>query len=246
MALLQGTRMYDEDLIRQLKVAAMQAFPEEMCGFVLSDNSFVRCDNISDNPTMHFSISPIDIHKYIADAKYIVHSHTSKRLLHICTPSLTDIETQKRWQLPFLIVGYDGSVFTEPVRLPSIRNNNYIDRPYIYGIQDCGVLLMDYYFFTFGIQVDVPPEYSLYAKKDWTKAILQGLTDNAFVKQEIGINELRQGDILLVSVLGGLANHALIYVGENIVLNQGEVSLLESLAVWSDNIHSIYRHSQLC
>lgn len=238
--------MYSEALIRSIRIAAKQSYPNEMCGFVLQDGSFVKCNNISNKPMEHFEISPIDIHKYIADAKYIVHSHTRKKFLHICTPSLADIECQERWNIPFLIVGYDGCIFTEPMRLPTLRNNSFLNRPYIYGIYDCGVLLRDYYFFTFGIELVFDPRNSIRPKKDWAEAVRTSLENNNFTVQDIKVQDAQHGDVLIVSTMGGIANHAITYINKGTVLNQSEFSTFEPLADWADDIIAIYRHGELC
>jgi len=56
----------------------------------------------------------------------------------------------------------------------------------------------------------------------------------------------KHGDVLIVSIMGGIANHGIIYIDENTVLNQGEYSCYDSLANWKDNITTIYRHKNLC
>jgi cell wall-associated NlpC family hydrolase len=50
-----------------------------------------------------------------------------------------------------------------------------------------------------------------------------------------------KGDLLIVSIGFGIANHVLIYLGDGTVLNQGEFSQVEPMELWEDKIHSIYQ-----
>jgi cell wall-associated NlpC family hydrolase len=90
------------------------------------------------------------------------------------------------------------------------------------------------------------PRNSIRPKKDWAEAVRTSLEDNNFTLQDISIQEAQQGDVLIVSIMGGVANHAITYIDKETVLNQSEFSAFEPLADWKDNVAAIYRHKELC
>lgn len=225
-----------------IKQATLSNYPNEMCGIVTKQDIFIEIDNVSESPTDSFILSPFKFYELRDNIKYIVHSHTKQRHLHICTPSVKDMENQKIWKYPFLIAGYDGIVYTEPFMFPAERSQHYLDRPYIYGIYDCGTLAMDFYHFELGITLDIDPLLSLTPKKDWDKSIQQLLQSNNFKE----VKSPKFGDLITVNVFGGFNNHVIIYINEHTVLNQNKYSVFEPI---EDKLHSfskIYRHESLC
>lgn len=236
--------MINSKTLRDIELTTRRCYPNEMCGVVLKSGEFIQLTNLSETPEKEFILDSFVFAKLRSRVAYIVHSHTLKSYLHICTPSIKDIETQENWNIPFMIVGFDGSTYTPPCYLPTVRNKNFIGRPYVYGIQDCGTLIQDYYWFTFGVALKIKPIDSLALKKDWDKSIAKALKENGFTSVLIdNLGNLQKGDLLVVSIAYGIANHTVIYLGDGTVLNQAEVSQIEPLELWESKLHSVYRKS---
>ena len=102
------------------------------------------------------------------------------------------------------------------------------------------------------------------AKRNWEAALQQELAYNDYqlvqetnphrVEETANANQLlditnlanlQQGDILVTSILGYFNNHAMIYIGDGMVLNQAEVSKIEPLSLYINKISKIYRHPEL-
>jgi proteasome lid subunit RPN8/RPN11 len=227
-------------MFKSIEQATRLAYPNEMVGFIDKKDTFIQLNNIAAEPTRFFEPDTrFFLEKYKGNAKKLVHSHTYKKHLDIRTPSKKDLELQEAWGIPFIIAGFDGKMYSPPVEIPSIPNSNFLDRPYIYGVSDCGMLIRDYYWFTYNIPIKIDPKYSLVHKHLWRETINQLLIRNNFKPQRTK----KPGDILLVSILGEYSNHALILKDEHTVINQAEWSQEEPLENWE--IASIWRHKWL-
>ena len=61
-----------EELIRYCESKA----PEEACGFILKDNTFIPVENIAEDKENYFKTDPREYLKYYKDIESIFHSHT--------------------------------------------------------------------------------------------------------------------------------------------------------------------------
>lgn len=234
----------DNKILESIERIVRDSFPREACGVVLNSGCVLKLPNMAHNPEESFSIAPIDFYKLRQEVAYIFHSHTKKKLtLHICTPSLADVQAQKKWEIPFLIAGFDGGYYTPPIELPAQPNKELLNRPYIYGISDCGYLMRDYYLYNFDMVLEIDPELAVQPKSFWPTSVKLTLERNNFKDLGPAVSP-RNGDILINSVGGGIANHGAIYVGTNSVLVQNDVSSIEPLEMFKDSIYTIYRHEK--
>lgn len=227
-------------MFSSIELATRTAYPKETVGYINKQDEFIQLSNIAEEPTKFFEPDTrFYLAKFKGEVKKLVHSHTHKKYLDIRTPSKKDLELQKDWNIPFLISGFDGKIYSPPVEIPSIPSPIFINRPYIYGVSDCGMLIRDYYWFVYNIPIQIEPSYSLLPKHLWKETIFKLLILNNFKPQR----NKKPGDILLVSILGGESNHALILKDECTVINQAEWSQEEPLENWE--ISSIWRHKCL-
>ena len=102
-------------------------------------------------------------------------------LSHPITPSLADLELAKATGKGLFICAIKHGQYYPPMQVPPEPNNNYIGRPYIFGVQDCGILCRDYYHFELGIEVNVDLVLHLYTKKFWKEATHKMLANNNMV-----------------------------------------------------------------
>ena len=228
--------------LNAIKVATLANYPNEMCGVVTKNDFFIEIENVADNKESAFELNPFKFYELKDDIKFIVHSHTRQRHLHICTPSVKDMESQKLWKYPFLISGYDGIVYTPPFIFPTERSKEYLNRPYVYGIHDCGTLAIDFYKFELNIDLVIDPLLSLTPKRDWDKSIAYLLETNKFKE----VSNMKYGDLITVNVFGGFNNHVVIYIDEHMVLNQTDFSKYVPIDLCVNSFSKTYRHESLC
>lgn len=231
------------EALNSIEYVTRLMYPNEMCGIITNNGEFKQITNVSENPMKSFELHPMEFYKEKDNFVAIVHSHTSTRYLHICTPSRLDWTTQQIWNIPFFISGFDGFVYTSPIKFPLERQDDYIGRPYIYGIFDCGTLAKDFYWFNFSISIEIDPIMSLTPKNLWANTISTLLMSNNFIEVS---GAKQKGDLLLVNVFGDFNNHVIIYLDEDWVLNQNITSAYEPYSDWENKINKIYRHESLC
>lgn len=218
--------MYD---IAALKDHIIGNYPNESCGFILEDDSLVFCNNISETPEKHFKIAPKEFVGYAGKIKYIFHSHCvdSRRasIFDARTPSLKDMEGQIASGVSWLIFATEGWVLTEPVEIPRIPSQNYIDRPFIWFVNDCYTLVQDYYKFELGIELKdyVLHDYTQVRKTD--NIFDEFITEYGFTDVK-DLNDLQNGDLFIVDNSGFRDNHLGIYHNGK-MLHQGLLSCEE-------------------
>ena len=162
----------------QIELATRRAFPNECCGFIYYDGSFIEQVNIAEDKTKSFEIDPLQFIREKEVIYAIIHSHTGKSHVHIQTPSLADLVLATEVGLPLYISAYDGSRYYPPLKVPPEPSKNYVNRPYIFGVSDCGCLIRDYYHFEFGIEIKIPLTDHLTEKKSWADLVKRVLEDN--------------------------------------------------------------------
>ena len=248
----------------QIELATRRAFPNEMVGFILLNGTFQEQANLSSEPTKSFELCPLKFLEQKESIYAIIHSHTQRSHIHIQTPSLADLTLAIAAQLPLYISAFDGRQYYQPLKVPPEPSNNYLNRPYIFGVSDCGCLIRDYYHFEFNLTIKIPLTDHLTEKKSWAALVKRVMEDNKLQEynllqqDNIGdaiksnnliditqTGQLQKGDLLVISILGFRDNHAMIYLGNGTVLNQGEYSKIEPLELYLNKITKVYRHPNI-
>ncbi len=206
--------------IDQIREHTLACYPEEMCGGLLN-LVFIPFKNVSEEPLKSFKFDAKELSPYLGNLKAIVHSHCrdikKPELLDTRTPSITDINGQKLSGIPWLIVSCEGLTVTPHVELPRTPSNIYIDRPFMWFINDCYTLVQDYYNFELNISL---PDHK--AKVDYKE--LKNLSNlfDAYI-EEYGfvvtndIDNIQNGDLLLLDNAGYEKNHLGIYHNGNVI-----------------------------
>lgn len=250
-----------DNALLKIELATRRAYPNEMCGFIYKDGSFGEQVNLAEDKTNSFQLCPLKFLEEKDSIHAIIHSHTTKGHIHIQTPSLADLTLATDVHLPLYISAFYKGQYYPPLKVPPEPSNTYINRPYIFGVSDCGCLIRDYYHFEFGIDISIPLTDHLTEKKSWADLVKRVLEDNqlkaydllqqdnvgAAIKKNNLIDitktgQLQKGDLLIISVLGYIDNHAMIYLGNGMILNQAEVSKIEPLELYLNQITRVYRH----
>lgn len=220
--------MYDID---ELSRGIINNYPEESCGFILKDDTIVFCYNLADNPEKAFKINPADYIKYSGEIKYIFHSHCvdprKGKTLDPRTPSVKDMKGQKVSGIPWLIFATEGWVVSEPIELPRTPSNDYLNRPFIWFINDCYTLVQDYYKFELGIELKpyILHDYTAVRKSD--RVFEEFIEDYGF-EESATLDDLQNGDLFIIDNSGFTENHLAIY-HEGSILHQGLLSCKEPI-----------------
>ena len=199
--------------------------------------SYIPCENISHDPVNFFEISADDF--LLAEERGVivalVHSHPDSAF-EKGSPylSIADRECQVRTQLDFwLVVDDDIKQFRS---IPPL-----IGREFKNNKQDCRNIVLDSYMLS-GIDLDDKSVYPF----DWFKSsnlYEEGLQRCGFYKlmQE---DDVQLGDIILIQVGADVANHAGVYLGNQMMIHHSEDRLSARVpynGFWLKHTHSIWR-----
>lgn len=227
--------MYDID---ELNRGILNNYPNESCGFILQDNTIIFCMNISETPEKSFKINPIDYVKFSGQLKYIFHSHCinprTSRNLDPRTPSVADMKGQEVSGIPWLVFATEGWVVSEPITLPRTPSSDYLERPFIWFINDCYTLVQDYYKFELGIELKpyILHDYTAVRKSD--KVFDEFIEDYGFIELQ-NLDDLKNGDLFILDNSGFRENHLGIY-HEGCLIHQGLLSCKEPLENYMSQI----------
>ena len=185
----------------------------EICGLVVihkGRKNYVRCENVADDKKNNFVISPESWVKADewGEIVGIVHSHPRSRPL----PSQADLVGCERSGLPWTIV----NPLTEQFHVfePTGYEAPLYGRTYCFRIMDCYTFVQDYYKQEYGIILNE------YDREDnfWEKG--QDLYMDYYAAEgfyPIQANEMLPGDAMILNIDSDIANHAAIYVGDNMI-----------------------------
>lgn len=234
-----------EKQFENIKQAALAVYPQELCGILTADR-FIHCENKADDPLSGFKLSAVDYARYHADAIAIVHTHIPPQRhalpIDVRTPSYADIVGQRDMKLPWLIYGCDGvGVSAEPVQLPRVPNKNYLDRPFIWFINDCYSLVRDYYRFELGIELPDHKADKDYADLRNTNDLFAEHIQSYGFKGYDSLDDLKNGDLLLLGSNGFQRNHLGIYHDGN-VLHQSGLSVSQPLSDFYGRIYQVLKY----
>ena len=227
-----------------LKQAAIDSYPNEMCGFLLKDGRFIHCLNKADDPAKAFKIDAVDYARHIGNIEFVIHTHIPGKMAMVFdprTPSYQDMVGQKATGLPWLIFSCDGDNVSEPLQIPRVPNNNYLDRPFIWFVSDCYSLVQDYYRFELNI---ILPDHK--ADKPFNEIthmndIFTGYLDEYGFKAVQTIDDIKNGDLLLLDSMTFKSNHLGIF-HDGFVIHQGPLSVKEPFEHFIGRINAVLKY----
>jgi proteasome lid subunit RPN8/RPN11 len=230
-----------QDKIRE---ETLRCFPNEMCGILVEDN-FIPLVNISESPEDSFRFDASELVLYAGMITAIVHSHCrnvkNPELLDTRTPSVTDIINQKKTNTPWIIVATEGYTVTEPLEFPKIPSNEYIGRPFIWFVNDCYSIVQDWY--KFELDIILPDHKAVVDYRDLNgedELFTEYLTEYKFTKV-VQIEDIQDGDILLLNYRGRIRNHLGIYINGE-VLHQDMLSVKVPFSSMITKVDRILRY----
>jgi len=211
---------------------AKQCGEAECCGFILDNKTYLPCNNISPTPIETFEISPDDWIKAEQQGTIttVVHSHPDGLPILSQADQFYQQQTGLNWWL---------------VCNNQIHKFRYIKpllgREFKHGETDCLTLVRDAYMLT-GIDL---PNYE--RKDDWwhngQNLYLDLLPKNEFEQVE----DVQEGDVILICLGSTTPNHAAIYIGNQFILHHCPNRLSKRDlydGFWLKYTHSIWRHKK--
>jgi proteasome lid subunit RPN8/RPN11 len=200
-------------LLRSDIIAHAKAeYPRECCGLILnlSGKSHYRaCRNISEGTT-EFSLDPVDYARCEDEGQIVgvVHSHCNGNI----EPSQADRVSCEISGLPWTIVQIPNEEFLE--FFPENYKAPLIGRAFSHGVLDCYALIRDWY----SEQGIALPDFER-PEKWWEKGFnlyADYFPNNGF---HLVTGPLERGDIILMQIGATVANHAGVYLGDNVFIH---------------------------
>lgn len=182
--------------------ATHKGMPNEICGVILNNETFLEVQNLHHDPENHFALDPNVWEEEEKGRKItcIVHSHTKGQ----DTFSPQDVRSCKQLQIPWYLFCLPSGkeIYYDPLKPEPL-----LGREWHYGLWDCYSLVKDYYSIQRGIRLK---DYERGAAMDWMEPEWNVFVENF---QEEGfkiINEdkaLKSGDVILMQLQGHNPNH---------------------------------------
>ncbi|QNT58345.1 hypothetical protein AABM17_1616 [Neisseria musculi] len=223
-----------EEVRQKILDCAAAESPREMCGFIVFNYNgleFFPVTNRAMYPDDDFEISADDwlLAEKAGEIVAVVHSHPGGE------PFLSDADRQSQTHsgLPWLLV-VDG-------RLKLFRFCPHLrGRIFEYGTADCGTLVRDAFMLA---GVDLPDHIRGDMDADAAAGYWVAHLQACGFRRIDDVAEICVGDVVLTA-LGGQANHAAFYLGGGEILHHayGQLSRRELYnGYWRDCTHSVWR-----
>ena len=136
----EDDNMISDYVKNEIKSHAEQDTSRECCGFIFKDN-ILRCNNRSEKPARHFTISPFDYIKAAKKGKIkaVYHSHVSENQNF----SIRDKQMSRGHNIPFVLYHLKTKNFLcyDPKKERIVD----ISKKFVLGKSDCYTLVKDYY-----------------------------------------------------------------------------------------------------
>jgi proteasome lid subunit RPN8/RPN11 len=244
----------NRNTLQSIKEYIISVYPNEMCGFLLKNETFIPCENLAENPTKSFKLNYVKYIQHKKNLSAILHSHSAKEhknhLIDIRTPSYVDLINQKKTNLPWGIFGSDGETVTDPIFFPRTPNKNYLKRKFFWHINDCRTLIQDYFLFEFNIEIATNYNYVDLREVEKNPSHLKNIFDEVIINENLipvtKITELQKGDIFFMKAMQpfGPLTHLGVWTGKKI-LHQELISKESTYTEIAGRINAIYRHPLL-
>ncbi len=209
------------EIEKVIKLHALENKSEECCG-VITENECIRCDNEAEYRFNHFLISEEQLSEITQD-KIIgfYHSHSlglSKEL------SIVDMAVSEKLGIYLIMYHIESDSFIEYA--PKDKFFNYVGRPFVSGLFDCGVLVKDYYKYELNINFqdfDFPGRNSkdliTYIKNN--NLDYSNLLENFIISQGgFKVKEPKKHDVLLIQLTyPDFPLHLAVYLGDDKILH---------------------------
>jgi proteasome lid subunit RPN8/RPN11 len=234
-----------EKIMNAIREHVAAEYPNEACGVIIQvgqSQEYIRCRNISDKPTEHFTLSPDDMGKAEkrGEVLMIIHSHPDVVQL---IPSEVDRIQCDHSGVEWGIMSWpDGDFCTISPR----GDRELAGRRWVLGHADCWSLVRDYFRLEHGITLanfSVDYEWWVDGKENRYDDNWQG---EGFT--EVDAATMQPGDVIMMRIQAPVTNHAAVYLGNNIILHHAFGNLSARVPYgkyYRDRTVRIVRHKEL-
>lgn len=212
---------------------ARASAPTECCGLIVKkgdEHRYWPARNVAVDPVNHFEIDADDWidAENAGEVIAVVHSHPDGPRHLTSLDRINQIKTGLDW-----LLAVDKTVLHFPP-VPHL-----LHRDFHHGVTDCYTLVRDAYALC-GVDLD-----DFQRPDDWWKSELDLYVDNIESQGfERVSGDPQAGDVILIQLQSNKANHAAIYLGEQMILHHvpGRLSRRELYSgYWLKHTHSIWR-----
>lgn len=233
--------------INIINAETIKQYPKEAVIAITKGNAY-PLDNIHSDPENHFRVDSVSFFKLNPIA--LVHSHPVKfgenpspdifMYYDPRTPSSADMSMQEQLNIPFGIISYDSETITDVLWFPDL-DKELIGRDYVHGVWDCYSIIRAYYWQNYKVLLkDYPRSY------DWWENGGSLYTDNVEGSgfYEIKEQDLEEGDMIYMSITGGVESHGAIYTGDSKIIHHlaARLSCEDSYTRWRRKMTRFFRH----
>jgi proteasome lid subunit RPN8/RPN11 len=221
---------------------ARAVLPQEACGLI-TQTKYFPCHNAHSSPSSNFLIDAKDYIRAEGHGKILAvfHSHPDNENKF----SSYDLRACKQSNLPWVMycVGTDDWFYADPS-----GSQQYLDRQWSYGVNDCYGLFRDFYRKEFNILLD---DFTRGEEFEWKNPNWSMFQDNVeqqgFVPVE---NPSQKGDMILMQLQASMPNHCGVMVepASSIFYHHLAGRLSEANiygGYWKKNTARILRHREL-
>ena len=240
---------------KTIKRFAAEEYPNEACGVIAKMGKklvAIKCTNVADDPVNRFVISSEEYRSHLDNENVygIWHSHTDESP----QPSPTDIVACNATAVDWFIIGvnkgdFDTLYYSDIVHLSPLEGcDDYLERPYIYGVKDCFTLVRDYYKNEFGIAID----FRAKGYPELTEWMFQGINMLVDSYRSAGFVEMVDaepiiGDLFLIKMSPDITDHIAVYIGDDRIMHhcEGRLSTTDVYGggFWQKHTTHTLRHS---
>jgi len=228
---------------KQWREIVLSAFPHEAVALITPDLRLIQVENVAQAPDKAFEVTPADYIKCQPIA--VLHSHTYPLGTPQCryderTPSYADAMCQQRMNIPWGISSTEGENVSPLLWFPMSWDRPLLGRQFCWFNNDCGSLVRDYYWQTFGIDIR-------YHYVDWEKGIpantyLDGIKQSPVTWQEVELKHVMEGDMIVMSILNPY-DHAAIWQGGKLLQQlHRKVSAAYPFGAFRSHINKAFRY----
>jgi proteasome lid subunit RPN8/RPN11 len=221
---------------------AKAELPKEACGLVVVKNGrqvYIPCNNLA-RGTDNFILDPNDYEKADITGEIIavIHSHPNMS----AKPSQADLVACEASGLPWFIMGYPSEQW-EYIE-PSGYIAPLVGRSWSHGVLDCYSIIRDWYLQERNIEL-----LNFERSDEWWK-IGENLYLDNFEKagfRKIAIEDLQEGDVILMCINSTVPNHGALYLGNSQIIHhiQNRLSTRDIYGgYWLKNTYGYLRYEK--
>lgn len=234
--------MFSLQLIALMKQHAVEAYPHESCGLVVS-GEYIRIENVADKPEDGF-VMPSGTYLKYADAglEAVVHSHPDGP----AHPSLIDMQQQQATGIPWGVIMSTAEVASDPVWFgEGAPIPDLVGRSFCHGVTDCYAIIKDWYALERGIKLpDFPRSYDW-----WVETPEADMYRQNFKKAGFSVlkdpSDVKVGDVFLAQVRSTVPNHGGVYIGDGLIIHHlvSRLSCRQPLQMWNKAVVTWLRYT---